>query len=645
MSTWTCETCHWSVDFPSDRDHPESCPLCAALGQSASVETDLQGAPPHRWMGEEEARDCILAGEPLRRVYVESIDLDGVGLEHPVEIVDSVLGCWSAREASFGAGLDLSGSRLLGRFEAGVGDSKQLGRFARGARFEDLLRLEGTRFYKGARFEACQMTAGLAAACVHVRGQLDLSGAEIGGAGADLSDARLERLTLRDTRFGGDLLLERATARGEVLISGILVEGLALAGAARFEGEFYLGGSRLVREANFSSAHFDAQATFDASEFHAEFNLSESCFKGAAEFLALEFGGWADLEWARFDGAVVMEGVRSARGTSLDDSIFGATLTLRNVDSMDETHFRRVSFREVDIADSEFRGRVDLRDVCIDGDLRLERVVFGRGLFLARSRFGGPVRWDSVIVGDALKGPQLVAQDSVTWRECRVEGSLLLAGGRFEKAFALPGTAIAGCLDLQQAEFGALADLTGCRFERIRLAGVSAPPEVFQVELRQIRGKLQSERDRDYATAAREWGFLKQAFEEQNHRPESDRAHYTMRKMGNRADRKGPIRTVGRLLEVVFIEWGTGYGTRPGNIVLLSLCTVLALGIFYALVPGIVASGGEAEHVSLRHLILLSFTSFLAWEGASIVLALEAFVGRFLVALFAAIVSRRLFRS
>ena len=67
-----------------------------------------------------------------------------------------------------------------------------------------------------------------------------------------------------------------------------------------------------------------------------------------------------------------MDGIRIAGGASFEDSVFRGTLTLRNADAVNETHFRRVRFHEVDISCAEFSGRVDLRDVCIEGELRLD---------------------------------------------------------------------------------------------------------------------------------------------------------------------------------------------------------------------------------------------------------------------------------
>lgn len=644
MSTWTCGSCNLTIEFPDRDANRESCPRCTALGPSYAIGSCDGDTLPHRWVSAEMARADIIAGRPLRQVYVESIDLDGETLPYPVEIVGSVIGLWTAREATFGSGLDLSGTEVLGPFETGAGESKRLGRFARGASFEGLIRLEQSRFHDGARFEGCHLSAGLAAAGVHVWGPFDLSGTRIGNGSTDLRDARLDRLTMRDTLFQSDLMLDRVTVRGEILVSGIVVEGFALAGEARFEGEFYLGGSRFSGEFNFSNARFCAPATFDASEFQCEFDLNRTHFESAVDFHGLDFCGWADVEWAHFHGPMAMEGIRADSGLSFEDSVFHHTFTLRNISAMDETHFRRASFQAFDLSCSEFRGRVDLRDVCIAGDMRLDGTRFHQGLFLVRSRFGGPVLWESVIVGDSLKVSQIVAQSRLTWCECTFDGDLILAGARFERVFELPGTRVIGCLDLQQAEFGELADVTGCRFECIRIADISAQTESFKVLLEQVRGHLHSERNRDYATAAREWDFLHHSFEDQNHTLDSDRAYYKMRQMDNRADRMG-FKKICRVLELVFVEWGTGYGTRPVNIVLFSLCTVLALGLLYALVPHFVLIGGEAQDATITHLIMLSFSTFLAWEGASIILALEAFLGGFLVAVFAAILSRRMFRS
>jgi hypothetical protein len=78
-------------------------------------------------------------------LYVERLDCDGANFEHLVEISDCVVGEWSAREAMFTGGLEVSGTRFLNPIDFGTGHSEKIGRFAIGAHSEDTVKFIETQ--------------------------------------------------------------------------------------------------------------------------------------------------------------------------------------------------------------------------------------------------------------------------------------------------------------------------------------------------------------------------------------------------------------------------------------------------------------------------------------------------------------------
>jgi uncharacterized protein YjbI with pentapeptide repeats len=640
MSEWTCETCGWILEVPSEQEVPTACPLCSAEHQPAAPRLQR-----HRWMAGDEARAALAAGRRLCGVYIERINLDGETFEHAVEIIDSIVGEWSGREAMFAKGLDVARSQFLGHFEAGAGQSERLGRFARGAHFGGPLSLVGTRFYEGAQLNGCRMMGGLSAAGVQVWGQINLSGVEVHGD-ADLSESKLDLLTVRGAQFGGRLLLERTVVAREVIIAGILACGATLAREAEFYGEFYLGESRFNKEANLAGSVFRGQATFDATEFQREFELDSAHFQAPVEFCQTEFDGWADFEWARFDGPVVFKEVDFQRGADFQNSICSGPFTLRGVHFHGEVYFRHARFsRQFDVVQSGFEERVDLRDMDVAADLHIERVEFARDAYLSRSHFTGRVSWEQVTVNGLLKGPEIVVERDLTWSDCRFQDDLVLAGGRLGKAFDLPGCELAGSLDLRRTKFEGPADLTSARLAgRIHLEGISA--DNFRIELDQVKHHLASELAGDWAIAAKEWEFLRKAFERRNLSHDVDSAFFKTRQMKNRAGRVG-MQKVWRILEMIFTEWGTGYGTRPGNIFAISLLTILFFAAIYMILSFPAISEGAPDTLaSFRDYVYFSISTFTALgAGSEMVVAVEAFVGGFLMALFASLLARRVFRQ
>jgi hypothetical protein len=183
------------------------------------------------------------------------------------------------------------------------------------------------------------------------------------------------------------------------------------------------------------------------------------------------------------------------------------------------------------------------------------------------------------------------------------------------------------------------------------LAGLSA--DTFRIERDQVSRKLESELARDYETAAGEWDFLNKSFESQNRGKDADFAYYKMRQMKNRMKRSGWDR-LRRLFELVFNEWGTGYGTRPQNVTAMVLLTVLGFAILYWIVPGtsaVIFDGSGIENdPGLRDYIYYSLTTFTAlgatfFSVGRMIVAAEAFAGGFLFALFVATLTRSLFRN
>lgn len=640
MIEWTCETCAWILAVPSEREAPKACPLC-------SVEHRVRGPTPqrHRWMAADEARAALAAGRQLRGVYIERINLDGETFEHAVEVVDSIVGAWSALEATFTEGLCVARSQFLDCFEAGAGQSERLGRFARGAHFGGPLSLAGTRFYNGARFNGCRMMEGLSATGVQVWEEINLSGLEVHGE-ADLSEARLDLLTIRGSHFGRRLLLERTVVAREAIIAGISAFGATLAREAEFDGEFYLGESRFNEEANLAGSVFRGQATFDATEFQREFELDSAHFQASVEFCQTEFGGWADFEWARFDGPVVFEEVDFQRGVDFQNSICGGPFALRSVRFCGEAYFRHARLsKKFDVVLSQFEERVDLRDMDVAADLHLERVEFARDTYLSRSHFTGRFNWEQVTVNGLLQGPEIAVEGDLTWSDCRFQDDLVLAGGRLGKAFDLPACQLVGSLDLRRTKFQGTADLTGARLDgRIHLEGISA--DDFRIELDQVKHHLASELAGDWATAAKEWEFLRKAFERRNLSHDVDSAYFKTRQMKNRAGRVG-TQKVWRILEMIFTEWGTGYGTRPGNIFAISLLTILFFAAVYMILSFPAGSEGAPDTLaSFRDYVYFSISTFTALgAGSQMVVAVEAFVGGFLMALFASLLARRVFRQ
>jgi hypothetical protein len=97
---------------------------------------------------------------------------------------------------------------------------------------------------------------------------------------------------------------------------------------------------------------------------------------------------------------------------------------------------------------------------------------------------------------------------------------------------------------------------------------------------------------------------------------------------------------------MIFTEWGTGYGTRPGNILAISLLTIVFFAAIYLILSLPATSGDTSTLQSFWDYVYFSISTFTALgAGSEMVVAVEAFVGGFLMALFASLLGRRVFRQ
>jgi hypothetical protein len=434
----------------------------------------------------------------------------------------------------------------------------------------------------------------------------------------------------------------------------MLVEDYIFADRGRFEGEFYVGEARLMKEVDMTKCLFGGNTTFDATEFESGLDLDSSEFMDALEFHKIELQGWADLERMSCNGPVVIERTNFHRGVDFQDSVFSEPLSIQDVHIGGEAYFRWMrNAQRFNMINTRFEDCVDLRDLNIDYDVYFENVEFRRAVYISKSQFKANLRWDSVIVGDLVNAREMVASGSVHWIDCHLREDLILTGATLASEFDLTGSIVTGSLDLRRATFSGPAEFISCQLDStIRLEGINAGD--FRISVDQVQHNLESEQTKEWAMAVREWEFLYQSLESRNQTREADIAFFKMRQMKNRASITGIVGRLRALFERIFSEWGTGYGTRPINVFVFAVLSVFIFAALYRFVPGVSSvvseSGGPDQSVDFGDYLYFSLTTFTAlaatfFSFGRLLVSTEAFVGGFLVALFTATLTRKIFRQ
>lgn len=638
MNEWVCNCCGLHLVFTTTEVASEECPVCQDEGVSYKLH------PKYEWLSQDVAIARLEQGQPLAEVYVEALVLDGVIFEHPVKINNSLIGAWSSREAEFQSVVDLSGSIILTYFQTGSGQSKQLGRYAFGAHFSDDFVITEANFVQGGSFEGCQFDGAIQATKAQLSERLALPGIEVSGD-ADFTDAVLDIVVIQNARFKSKLLFERVVCKRDVNITSLFIGQLFLLSKTHFQGELYIGESSFGDEVNFAGAIFDKIVSFDSVEFEGGIEFDSVRFHAPLEMTQIECHGWFDFEWARCQEKVYFEGITFWNVVSFEDTIFTDDVTFRIANFQQETFFRRTQFKKaLSIILGRFRERVDFRDVKFMAPLFLERVTFTNTAYFANSYFADALSWTAVSAERGLQAKRMVVQGTTSLKDCTLSTDIVWSGSVFHQDFMLTKTAVDGCLDLREVEFKATADVTDSQIKQLRLQGMIGKDLV--INFAQVKDHLLSEQQRDWDVAAEEWEIVRLSFEQRNRALDVDNAYYKKRQAENRSSKK---RLPARIVERVFLEWGTGYSTRPVNVFVLSLVIILVFAVVDAYLFTYVIPAAEGippdERVPLSSAVLFSFSVFSQIDPSEAIVAIEAFIGGFLVALFTTLLTRKVFRQ
>jgi hypothetical protein len=101
----------------------------------------------------------------------------------------------------------------------------------------------------------------------------------------------------------------------------------------------------------------------------------------------------------------------------------------------------------------------------------------------------------------------------------------------------------------------------------------------------QVQGRLQSELAGNYADARQEYGLLKASYQTLHRFDDEDWALHQFKINQRRAKPRSwarPWSKLAQLCDLVFLDWGCGYGTKPNRAVITALLLMLAFALIYA---------------------------------------------------------------
>ena len=282
----------------------------------------------------------------------------------------------------------------------------------------------------------------------------------------------------------------------------------------------------------------------------------------------------------RFAGATFRDVVGLYRCTLIRPFV-GQKTVFEKVLNLGGSTLRRPTFKNFTI-----RGSLRCDNCRFVGRFRVESARFEGGVRFWNARFDGWVEFRDCHFETAADFRSFHADEGVSFERCRFADDFLLRGATVSKKLDFETSRFEGLVDLSKAKLHDYVYL-----ERIeqgdaqRFVVANAIADRILVAPGQLDGRLASEREKDYATAMQEFGLLRRNFETLNRYDDEDWAFYRF-KINERRSRSQswlrPWTKLIRLGDLVFLDWGCGYGTDPFRAVRTAIVMIVLFALVYS---------------------------------------------------------------
>lgn len=271
---------------------------------------------------------------------------------------------------------------------------------------------------------------------------------------------------------------------------------------------------------------------------------------------------------------------------------FEKTLILRG--KSQRTQFKGdVSFESAKLChtsfyQSTFFAKAEFGYTKYSGDASFEEVDFQKGASFVHADFPEKGVFRRSHFGGKLDFKSLESQGDIEFDEGKFDDEVLLNGSVFRLSVSFNKATLSNRTDFSHIQVGRALVLSGITLgERQGFVFKNADINhvVFSRDL--VEGHIYPEQDGRYFESAREYAFLRTAFQHNNQFDDEDWAYYQFKRCERRGKRLSynPLRWVQVFLEYFFLDWGCGYGTRPFRT--LGMCFVLlaAFALCYYISP------------------------------------------------------------
>lgn len=320
------------------------------------------------------------------------------------------------------------------------------------------------------------------------------------------------------------------------------------------------------------------------------------------------------------------------------------------------------------------RMRMDF--VTVQGSLSFDNSDVYGTIKLNRCELGGTHAWEAKFHG-WFEMKDCTVRGVADFRSSHVEEGMILQGSTFAGNILFRGMTCAKKLDMTDSRCEATVDFSKAKLhDYVYLEGIHTGPQMrfallntvadrLLIRPDQLHGRLLSEHEGRYADARHEYGLLKASYQTLHRFDDEDWALHQFKINQRRAKPRSwanPWSKFTQFFDWLFLDWGCGYGTKPGRAVVTALVLMLFFALIYAAgvehftIESQPITGLPITHWANRLLfgLLTTVSVFTAGFGGDqlqqahgwilIPLACEAVLGTLLWGLFVVAFSRKVIR-
>jgi len=464
-------------------------------------------------------------------------------------------------------------------------------------------------------------------------------------ATSDFTGAKFGSAEFQDCQFGNNILFRHSEFQDWADFS-----------RATFEGELDFTESVFKNGADFSEAQFNSVARFERSTFNQDCYFVEATFNQVADFDSITF-----VEGADFRNCIFKDRIEFRHATVKEASFVGIQCEKQVL--LSEIKSRKLNFQQahfhdlLDFTKANIEDTIKFDSTFFDKIASFDHSVFERISF-NQAQFCENCSFRSVNFNHESMFQKVVFDGEADFRNTTFAGDVNFYDTKFNHRVYMRNVDFQKLANFRSVDFEEKADFTDAKFRK-RVCFEELMAEDVILNWLQIKGKLINHQQKKFEQAMKEYGFLKTMFEKQNNYKDMDRAYRMFKRMERKSEKlsvTNPFKLVKKLFNFLILDVGSGYGTRPFNIALTTVIIILLFGVFYNFFNDqiIIDTQRSSPIKNLLFCIYFSFLSFVTLGAENLypdyagwlkyVVAVQAFLGFFLMTLFVVTFTRKVIR-